>query len=174
MEETEQQDLFPADITFCEHYKPLLVEEIALVEHPVHVHNGKCSVIGILDCTANKLGSLSIPDLPTDMQLPDGACSVELCFNQYCGIIPRGKHVEVTGILKLRNTATEISTNSGCLRSILLSEDVQVLKQKYEEMCPMYKPFIEVDHIRTVGQARELISCNLRMRRLNLLHLIEH
>uniref|UniRef100_A0A182MIW5 Uncharacterized protein n=1 Tax=Anopheles culicifacies TaxID=139723 RepID=A0A182MIW5_9DIPT len=117
MEESAGESCFTANSTFCEHYKPLLVEEIALVEHLVDLHNGKCSVIGILAHTGNKLESLSLPELPTNLQLPDGASSVELCFNNYFGIIPRGKHVEITGILKLRNTVTEMVTNAGCLRS---------------------------------------------------------
>ncbi|XP_053663977.1 uncharacterized protein LOC128713142 [Anopheles marshallii] len=160
--------------TFCEHYKPLLVEEIALVENPADLHNGKCSVIGTLACTDNRLVSLRVPDLPSEMQLPDGACSVELCFNIYCGITPRGKHVEVTGILKLRNTSTGVTTDSGNLRSTLLCTGEEEFKQQDAEVSSIYIPYIEVHHIRTIAHARELISCNLELRKLNLLNMIEH
>uniref|UniRef100_A0A4Y0BFN7 Uncharacterized protein n=1 Tax=Anopheles funestus TaxID=62324 RepID=A0A4Y0BFN7_ANOFN len=164
MEETE------CESTFCEYYKPLLVEEIALVVYPAHAHFGKCLVIGTLACTSNRLESLSVPAFPTDMQLPDGACSVELCFNNFFGFIPRGKHVEITGILKLRHTDTEHVTDAANLRSTLLCLDTTVIKEEYEETCTRYKPFIEVDHIRIISHARELITCNLDIRKLYLLN----
>ncbi|XP_035911420.1 uncharacterized protein LOC118511896 [Anopheles stephensi] len=155
------------NIPFCEHYKPLLIEEIALVEHPVYVHYGKCSVIGMLSCTDHRLESLCVPDLPTEMQLPDGACSVELCLNNYCGIIPKGSQVEVTGIVKLRHIPTGVTTDSGMLRIRLQCEDDREFKRRYDEMLTGYSPFIEVNHIRTVTHARELISCNLKVRKLD-------
>ncbi|XP_052899017.1 uncharacterized protein LOC128305555 [Anopheles moucheti] len=168
MEETHYES------TFCVYYKPLLVEEIALVENPAHVHNGKCSVIGTFACTGNRLESLSVPDLPTEMQLPDGTCSVELCFNDYYGITPRGRHVEVTGILKLRNTATGVTTDSGNLRSTLLCTDNEEFRQQCAKVSSIYIPYIKVDHVRMIAHARELISCNLELRKLNFLNMMEH
>ncbi|XP_050072678.1 uncharacterized protein LOC126560770 [Anopheles maculipalpis] len=155
-----------SNISFCEHYKNMLVEEIALVEHPAHGHYGKCSVIGRLSCTGDKLESLSVPDLPPALQLPDGTSSVELCLDNYCGSIREGSHVEITGILKYRNIYTGVTTDSGMLRSNLQCDDETKSKQRYSEMQTRYVPFIEVDHIRTVTRARELISCNLRLRKL--------
>ncbi|XP_041773226.1 uncharacterized protein LOC121594236 [Anopheles merus] len=174
MEQTSNgRDASPLEIPFCEHYKPLIVEEIVLADHPAHLHYGKCSVIGTLSCTNNVLGSLSLPDLPGAMQLPDGACSVELCLDNYSGIVPRGSQVEVTGILKLRDRRTEITTDAGTLRNMLEAADGIVFKQQYEHMKTNCKPYIEVDYIRTISNARELISCNLKSRKLSLLTKME-
>jgi hypothetical protein len=33
---------------FCEFYKFLLVDDVALCRHPIQQHHGKCSVIGFI------------------------------------------------------------------------------------------------------------------------------
>uniref|UniRef100_A0A182N221 Uncharacterized protein n=1 Tax=Anopheles dirus TaxID=7168 RepID=A0A182N221_9DIPT len=160
------ENKFADILTFCEYYRPILVDEIALADHPAYIHYGKCSVIGMLASTGDALESLCIPDLPSDMQLPDGTFSVVLCLNNYYGIVPKGNHVEVNGILKLRDKTTGVSADAGVLRRVLLQKDPKELRESYSRMLANYIPFIEVADIHGVLQARELISCNLKIRKL--------
>ncbi|XP_035776997.1 uncharacterized protein LOC118458527 [Anopheles albimanus] len=154
---------------YCDYYKPILVEEILLVEHPSLLPNGKCSAIGMLARDEDKLLSLRIPELPESVQLEDGSFAIDISFSKYSGRIPQqGDHVEVCGALSLYDTQCsgeiDSTTTSGFLRRRLMETDN--VAELYEEMRAKYKPFIEVELIKQVANARELLVCNLRMRGL--------
>uniref|UniRef100_A0A182FS26 Uncharacterized protein n=1 Tax=Anopheles albimanus TaxID=7167 RepID=A0A182FS26_ANOAL len=172
---------------YCDYYKPILVEEILLVEHPSLLPNGKCSAIGMLARDEDKLLSLRIPELPECVTATGVDCAEYLIcfpfpgvfnlkmvasqsiFPSYSGRIPQqGDHVEVCGALSLYDTQCsgeiDSTTTSGFLRRRLMETDN--VAELYEEMRAKYKPFIEVELIKQVANARELLVCNLRMRGL--------
>ncbi|XP_050082465.1 uncharacterized protein LOC126569430 [Anopheles aquasalis] len=156
-------------LQYCNFYKPILVEEMLLVDHPSLLHNGKCSAIGELACDEDKLLSLMVPYFPESVQLEDGIFAIDISFRNYRGRIPRrGAHVEVCGTVMLYDTQSsgemDSTTTSGFLREQLMeTDDVAKL---FQEMHVKYKPFIEVEFINQVANARQLIACNLRMRGL--------
>ncbi|XP_049538458.1 uncharacterized protein LOC125952790 isoform X1 [Anopheles darlingi] len=138
-------------LEYCDFFKPILVEEILLVEHPSLLPNGKCSAIGKMAHGEDKLLSLMIPELP----------------GNYRGKRPQGgDHVEVCGTLMLYDTECSAdinsTTSSGFLRERLMEADN--IDELFKEMRLKYKPFIEVEYINPVKEARRMIACNLRMR----------
>uniref|UniRef100_A0A8D8B7L2 (northern house mosquito) hypothetical protein n=1 Tax=Culex pipiens TaxID=7175 RepID=A0A8D8B7L2_CULPI len=164
--------------TYCEHYEPLLVEEIALARHPSTVHYGKCALIGYL--RPNVLESLAIPSLPDDLQLPDGATQVALSFGNYYGSIPRNCTVRVFGSVQLKGPPESPLTSSRDLvayvkgmRADLVAkgedelEIERTLQTIVEAMARDYSPFVDVQGCEKIERAKELIGCNLRLKRIN-------
>ncbi|ETN59134.1 hypothetical protein AND_009297 [Anopheles darlingi] len=154
-------------LEYCDFFKPILVEEILLVEHPSLLPNGKCSAIGKMAHGEDKLLSLMIPELPGSFQLEDGTFVLDISFRNYRGKRPQGgDHVEVCGTLMLYDTECSAdinsTTTSGFLRERLMETDN--IDELFKEMRLKYKPFIEVEYINPVKEARRMIACNLRMR----------
>ncbi|XP_055546238.1 uncharacterized protein LOC129730715 [Wyeomyia smithii] len=165
---------------YCEHYEPLLVEEIALVEHPTMLHYGKCAVIGYLKRSSDMLDSLMIPSLPNDLQLPDGTSQLQLLFENYHGPVYSNSTVRVYGCVSL-NASPEIAVRSSkdiiCyFRQLKTEIDLKQIETPLSECrfqkewnlaSNMYKPVLDVEYYETVQQAKEVISCNLRLKRIN-------
>ncbi|XP_058174710.1 uncharacterized protein LOC131289460 [Anopheles ziemanni] len=142
--------------TMCDYYKPLLVEEIALLNNPALVHSGRCSVIGKVADNEDKLLSLAIPLFPRNLKLPDNICSVNLDFGNYHGEILRGKPVNVNGTIELAEETNHIKS---------LENELE-LKNVFNRGQKLSVIFILVESIYEVAQATEMIICNLKMRRL--------
>ncbi|KXJ70771.1 hypothetical protein RP20_CCG022534 [Aedes albopictus] len=166
--------------SFCEHYEPLLVEEIALVRHPTLVHHGKCALIGYLPERSNGLESLMVPSLPENMQLPDATACVQLSFDNYRGSIPRNCTVRVYGTMTLQGLSDSALNNSRELichledlkqdlerRKLSSAEREIILEKEKESMRETYHPVLDVHGCERVSRARELIGCNLRLKRIN-------
>uniref|UniRef100_A0AAG5D3M7 Secreted protein n=1 Tax=Anopheles atroparvus TaxID=41427 RepID=A0AAG5D3M7_ANOAO len=145
---------------FYDYYKPLLVEEIALVHISALDHCGTCSVIGQLAHNEDKLRSLCIPSLPRKTQLPDGTCSVNLDLESYEGEIPRGKHVEVNGTVQ---STDKLDNINDALEYGIKSEQDPNRQQENLSI------FISVERMYEVANPRELIVCNIKMRKLKLM-----
>ncbi|XP_052867913.1 uncharacterized protein LOC128273889 [Anopheles cruzii] len=159
----------PFNSKFCKFYKPLLVEEVALIDHPVKLHHGKCAVIGQLAEDGAKLMSLAIPELPEEIQLPDCSFAVDISVANFRDVMPnKGNHVQVYGELLLHNTCTLLATTPEILRSTIMELNGTELCEAVLKITASHRPFIEVDHIEHTARARELVACNLRMRNIGL------
>ncbi|XP_058451664.1 uncharacterized protein LOC131430597 [Malaya genurostris] len=165
---------------YCEHYKPLMVEEIILVEHPTKLHYGKCSVIGYLVANRTSLESLMVPDLPEDLQLPDGMCQLDLSFDNYLGSVPRNCTVRLYGSLKMKGpTGTTMNCSKDLIASLQelrasLEQDAvgskfveRRLQKEFDVMSYNYHPILDVEGCEVLPQARDILSCDLRLRRIN-------
>lgn len=165
--------------SFCEHHEPLLIEEIALASHPTAIHYGKCAVIGYLRGRTNHLESIMVPSLPPDVQLPDGSCSLQLCFDNYYGQVPQNCTVRIYGSLQLRSpsdssfcTSKDLVCYLRDLRADARRQNVhkaiaaQQLQKAKQSMANNFSPVLDVQGCERVEQARELIGCNLRLKRI--------
>ncbi|XP_062565846.1 uncharacterized protein LOC134228084 [Armigeres subalbatus] len=165
---------------FCEHYQPLLVEEIGLEYHPYLLHHGKCVLIGYLKQRSNYLESLMIPSLPIEMQLPDATCSIRLNFNNFRGLVPRNCTVRVYGTILLYGPHNSPHMNSRDLASYLSDliknmetsnfnnvDLIRILCETRRSMKLNYIPYLDVHDCERVIEARELIGCNLRLKCIN-------
>ncbi|XP_058822449.1 uncharacterized protein LOC131684007 [Topomyia yanbarensis] len=180
-----QMKMIPSNLTiptYCEHYKPLMVEEITLVQHPTMMHYGKCAVIGYRKGNSTSLDSLRVPGLPEDLQLPDGTCQLELSFDNYYGPLPTDCSVRLYGSLKLRGP---IGTSMNCSKDLICflrqlhtdlerqgTTDSASVERRWQEefdaMADSYLPVLDIEGCERVAQAKELIACDLRLRRINL------
>ncbi|XP_053691212.1 uncharacterized protein LOC128739740 [Sabethes cyaneus] len=165
---------------FCDYYEPFLVEEIALMEHPTMLHYGKCAVIGYLKQGSTMLDSLMIPGLPSDLQLPDGTCQLELFLDNYPGPLHYNSTIRVYGSVRLRGPPDSSMSNSKDLifffrqlrteneRKETETTSLEFSFQKEWDLAVnIYKPALEVEWCEILPQAKEIAACNLRLKRIN-------
>ncbi|XP_065094519.1 uncharacterized protein LOC135715503 [Ochlerotatus camptorhynchus] len=181
METSDHQEQTVLEIpSFCEHYEPLLVEEVTLASHPTSVHYGKCAIIGYLRERSNCLESLMVPGLSQELQIPDSSWSLQLCFDNYFGQVPRNCCVRIYGSVQLRGPSDSSFNSSKDLICYLLdlqddakrqnmnvADTANRIQEAKQSMANNYIPILDVQGCERVEQARELIGCNLRLKRIN-------
>ncbi|XP_055602244.1 uncharacterized protein LOC129751026 [Uranotaenia lowii] len=162
---------------FCEHYEPLLVEEIILESHPSQIHYGKCAVIGYLQQNSFFLESLKEPCLPEKFHLADGTCKLKVQFDNYRGDVPRNSTVRLYGTVKLVSSSPDSAMD--CSKDLAvelkrLHQELQqnpnaitLLEKQWDQMRYDYTPILDVYGCERIRQARELITANLRLKRIN-------
>ncbi|ALC47870.1 moi [Drosophila busckii] len=161
---------------YCNYFKNLLVEELALEPDYTHLHYGKCAVIGRLSAISDyiKLENVTVPHFPSECKLPIGVVSLLLLNFSYensaddalspgCYCIVRGEVVlyNVQKPNQLPITSLDLHHKLN-----LFGDKEEARAQLLQQVLKTYKPAINVWHSRRIDQPEELIQHRLEIRAL--------
>ncbi|XP_030374510.1 uncharacterized protein LOC115624065 [Scaptodrosophila lebanonensis] len=157
---------------YCDYFKHLLVEEIALVPDYRQLHYGKCAVSGVLGIETDgfKLQNLRLVHLPCENTLPAETLSVRLLNINYEIVnsekLADGSPCIVRGEVVLCNVLGPgaLMTARGIHELYLESETERDKLMNYLEKT--YKPAINVWFIKRINQAVDLTERKLEIRLL--------